>query len=296
MNFPNGLFSSYFLAAAAGVFLLINPVAVQAGKVDTKADTTEFFSTLIKKQAFPFPAGGSDGHELAVMSACGLVGFGGDSTGRQNKTGPIESIVLDIVWGQITTAVENYDKQFNRGYSAGKNVDVFHIPLHKSKCLAIARMRTTDAGQTSDLLSLVVLQLVRNSKYAFVIRPLYVYTPVLKSRTRRDKAPSATIAISINLKFVSNDQKEVEFKREFSIASYPAGQDAKPYVFSRKKQGDDFGDFDDSQDSGYIPYFGNRPVSITIAVAEAGNGAKTARKLKKLFDSNSAAILAKLKE
>lgn len=272
--------------------ILLAMLLVGPAQADQPAftDTTALFTTFDGATGIPLPKNTGRDFERIVGEVCNP---SADPLIKSGLQSGLIGMVLDFAFTEIETSQKANDETFTRSYFANKNIAALDIPEGQARCIAIARLQVDAERRIRGYYSLTVLALIRDSENAFVVRPLYLHTPVLKSESSGSNRPKAAAAISVSFVFIDRNLNEVTVKREFSVPDHSTGKDASPHVFALSGYLGETGFYQDFEDSAYLPYHAGRPVSIAIAVSETG---ERAGGLARLFRANASAIRDRLKQ
>jgi len=251
-------------------------------------ETTVMFTTFGKATGLPLPRNGADGAEASVAEMCNLPE---DPLINSAASGELVGMVLDVVFTEFRRAAEARQDRQTRTYAANKNIPAFTIPRDQARCVSLARLRIDADQRIIGFVSLAIFALVRDTETAFAVRPLYLKTPVLDTLTPGDE-PNAAAAISLKFNVVTPTLTEQSFVREFSVPEHHAGNGARPHVFARIPGGGLFADF---EDSAYLPYYADQPVSIAVAVTETAAKNPGAGAIARLFTMNGSALSDRIK-
>ncbi|MBZ0130107.1 MAG: hypothetical protein K8F59_13425 [Rhodobacteraceae bacterium] len=274
------------LAALALSGLTLPVQADQAGITDI----TALFTTFDGATGIPLPKDTGRDFERIVGDTCNPPA---DPLIEGSLQGGLIGMALDFAFSEIQEGQKALDDSFTRSYFANKNIAALDIPVGQARCIAIARLQIDADRRIRGYYSLHVLALVRDSEHAFVVRPLYLHTPVLKNKVPASGLPKADAAISVSFVFIDKALDEVTVTREFSVQDYATGKDAGPHVFALSAAIGAAGGYHDFEDSAYLPYHAGRPVSIAIAVTETG---ERSGGLARLFRLNAVAMRDSLKQ
>jgi hypothetical protein len=267
-----------FLLAAA-------PNGVRAE--DAISETTVLFTTFGKATGIPLPRAGEAETAEAVSAICNPETETLQNTGLG---GEIVGMVLDFAFAEIREGIADIAGRNSRTYSASRNIPVFDIPEGGARCIAVARLKIGPDKRILGYYSMAVLALVRETSDAFVVRPLFLHTPLL-GRLQGDNGANASAAISVSVAMVGPAPSELVVQRAFSVEEYSAGPGSPAHVFALASPG---GRWRDLEDSAYLPYAAGRPVSIAVAVTENGEN-RAARAVERLFEANASALRERLK-
>ncbi|AAV94566.1 hypothetical protein SPO1274 [Ruegeria pomeroyi DSS-3] len=206
------------------------------------------------------------------------------------------SIVTNVLTNAVVEGARKWAQRYQARYAGSANFSNFRIgrTTDDIRCVGIIRMGPESADKTRrDLYSAIVLELKEIGDGAMFIRPVYSYTPVLKTATsvQANEIGWAGTAITVSVAAVNAEGELVSHSQSLGLKPAKANvsshlenvrHTAVPKIYS------------DGPEAGYdtaiMPYFQGRPVTLSIAVTEVGAGANDAKALAGAVEANKGAI------
>ncbi len=278
--------------AALSVFCLLMAPPVWPGDEAEVTETTVLFTTFDGANGLPLPVNGVDGYERAVGAVCTEKMPDVVNSGFSDL---IVGMVLDFAFAETRDRMRDFAESFVRTYAANRNIARFDIPLHGSRCLGVARLKVDKDHKIVGYYSYAILALVRDTDSAFVIRPLYLHTPAMKTAKGAGDPPGASAMLSVALHTIAPDGRETATERDILVEDHQTGPTAAPSVFAFAPGLGMDGGFEPFEDSAYLPYPADRPVSIAVAVTEQSLSAHDTANAGDLIARNRRALQKRLK-